>query len=180
MERPFTSYEEAEGPMGDSRGSTGPSEHPGASPVRGLPSCAKVLLSSPRPHPLFTLQAGECEGNRSSQQWGEDLGDRVILAPTANPGSWIKGTPELPQGKIRSRPPPNLTLTELKVRSWKSFKAKKLMSSLKPKGEVQSLHREDSSRRRSKEESTQVGVQSLRPPCSSSSEILAATICFLL
>lgn len=99
MERPFSSYKEAEGPMGDPRGSTGPSERPGASPVRGLPSCAKVLLSSPRAHPL---EARECEGNRGSQQGGEDLGERVIPAPTANPGSWIKGTPELPQGKIRS------------------------------------------------------------------------------
>ena len=59
----------------------------------------------------------------------------VIRAPTANPGSWIKGAPELSRSTIRSRPPPNLTLTEFKVRNWESFEAKKLISSLKPKGE---------------------------------------------
>lgn len=82
------------------------------------------------------------------------MGEFVFPVPTANPESWIKGTPVSPQGKIRSRPPPNLAVPELKLRNYKSLEAKKLISSLNPKGKEQSLDRGGSWRKRPKEEAS--------------------------
>lgn len=70
-------------------------DHPAASQVRGLPTCAEVLLSSPQPAvpcPHCPLPGGEPE---DSAGWREDLGELLVPALAANLGCGMKSTPKL-------------------------------------------------------------------------------------